>query len=296
MTTRDRGTSRRGRRHVAALVVPLLSLVAAACGAGAAGSGSSTSDPGTSVTTSSGPPSSSSSTSTSTTSTLPATQPLPQPTAAHPLTIVEIGDSLGEDLGFGLGDVFGSKPLVKVVQAARGDTGLARPDYYDWPAHVKTLLQAYHPGVLVVFLGANDGQGFTSNGQVVQFGSSLWHSVYSARVAAVMSEATAAGTRVLWVGLPLMQDPGFEAEMAKMNAIFSAEAVVHPGVVYFSSIPVLANAAGQYAESIPGPSGSIVLRQPDGVHMATGGDDRLAQALIAPIEHNWGVDLTSPGG
>jgi hypothetical protein len=53
---------------------------------------------------------------------------LAQPTAAKPITILDVGDSLGEDLGLGLGYTLDTNPLVHVLQDAVGDTGLARPD------------------------------------------------------------------------------------------------------------------------------------------------------------------------
>jgi hypothetical protein len=220
----------------------------------------------------------------------PAGRPLPQPSSADPLTIVEIGDSLGEDLGFGLGDVFSGDPWVHVVQAAKGDTGLSRPDYFNWPASLATLLQQYHPGLVVVFLGANDGQGFDVNGQVAEVGDALWTSTYKSRVATMMAEAVGAGARVLWVGMPIMQDPSFWQEMQMMNGFYQAEAAVHPGVQYFPSWPLFADAQGQYVGSIDG----VVLRAPDGIHIANGGDDRLANALVSPIERTWKISLFPP--
>ena len=64
---------------------------------------------------------------TTTTTTLPR---LHQPTDTKPMTILDVGDSLGEDLGLGLGYTMGTNPLVHLIQAAHGDSGLARPDFY----------------------------------------------------------------------------------------------------------------------------------------------------------------------
>jgi hypothetical protein len=215
-----------------------------------------------------------------------------QPTAQQPLTFVEIGDSLGEDLGFGLGDsVFASDPLVRVIQAAVGDSGLARPDYYNWPAQLESLIQEYHPGALIVFIGGNDAQSFIQNGQYVGFGTAIWHRVYSARVAQMMSEALDAGARVLWVGMPIMQDSGFSAEMQALNSIYQAEAAEHPGVTYFSSWPVFSGSNGQYVASSLIGGQEVLLRDPDGVHIASGGGDLLAQDLVSPMEKAWGIQL-----
>lgn len=229
------------------------------------------------------------------TTTVPADL-LPQPSAAHPLTILEIGDSLGEDLGFGLGDLYASDPWVHVVQAAVGDTGLANTGYYDWQTKLAAELQQYHPAVVVVFLGANDGQNFWYGGQYASFGNAVWHTGYSARVAALMAEATAAGARMMWVGMPIMQDPAFWQEMETLNEVYAAQAALHPGVTYFASWPVFADADGHYVASAAGAGGQqIVLRAPDGIHIANGGDDRLAAALVPAMQHAWGIRLFPPG-
>lgn len=218
--------------------------------------------------------------------------PIPQPSAAKPLVILKIGDSLGEELGFGLHDVLGPSPYVQVLQEAVGDTGLARPDYYNWPVHLAQELSQYHPRAVVVMLGGDDGQNFNYGNQVVQFGSPTWQAVYSQRVAAMMHEATAAGAHVLWVGLPIMSSPYFASEMARMNAIYAAQAAVHPGVTFVPTWSLFANARGQYSAYLPGAGGQLVLmRNPDGVHFSGAGADRLASALVAPMERAWKIRL-----
>jgi uncharacterized protein len=225
----------------------------------------------------------------------PTTAPppaIPQPTAAHPLTILEIGDSLGEDLGIGMDAVLGSDPRVRVLQEAVGDTGLARPDYYDWPLHLEEELQQYHPGAVVVMLGGNDGQSFDQDGSYVGFGTPEWHTIYSERVAQIMDEATRAGAHVFWVGMPIMADPGFSATMATLNSVYQQQAADHAGVTWFPSWPVFTDAAGGYVAELPDASGQeVLLRDPDGVHLAYGGCVRLADAIVGPMEAAWDVRL-----
>ncbi len=230
----------------------------------------------------------------STTYTAPAPAPpaLAQPTAAHPLTILEIGDSLGEDLGNGMGDVLGSDPLVHVIADAVGDSGLARPDYYNWPLHLQQELAQFHPGAVVVMLGGDDGQSFIDAGRYVQFGTSLWHMVYSERVGDLMNEATRAGAHVFWVGMPIMGQQYLSDEMALENQVFAQQAAIHPGVTYFSSWNLFTNSAGQYAQYLPDSSGQLVMmRDPDGVHLTGAGWDRLANAIVVPMEQAFGVKL-----
>jgi len=206
---------------------------------------------------------------------------------------MDIGDSLGEDLGIGLADVLGPSPLVKVVQAAYGDSGLARPDFYDWPAHFAADLAQYHPQVVTVLIGGNDAQNFLVNGQPVVFGTAQWHSVYAQRVDTMMSEATAAGARLVWVGLPIMQDPAFAASMQTLNAIYAGAAATHPGVLFLPTWSLFSSPSGQYSAYLTNSSGQQVLaRDSDGVHLATGGCDIAATAVKSAIERAWKVRLT----
>ena len=126
----------------------------------------------------------------------PGPPPLVSPTAAHPLTLLSIGDSIGEDLGYGIGDVFSNDAAVHVIQQAVEDTGLSRSDYYNWPATLESYLARDHPQIVVVMMGANDAQSlYANNGIYLSFGTAAWWQAYAARVSLVMSEATAAGAR-----------------------------------------------------------------------------------------------------
>ena len=228
--------------------------------------------------------------STSTTTTMPR---LHQPTAAKPMTILDIGDSLGEDLGLGLGYTMGTNPLVRIVQAAHGDSGLARPDYYNWPAVLAADLTRYHPQMVMILVGGNDAQNFLVKGEPVVFGTPQWHTIYSQRVARMMSETLKAGAKMLWVGLPIMQDPTFGAAMQSLNAIYRAQAALHRGVKFFPTWSLFSNAEGQYSAYLTNSSGQTVLaRDSDGVHIAPpGGCDIIAIAAAKEIEAFWRVHL-----
>jgi uncharacterized protein len=220
--------------------------------------------------------------------------PMTQPNAAHLLRILEIGDSLGEDLGFGLADELTSDPSVRIIQEAKGYTGLARPDYYNWPNALKTYLAEYHPGAVIVFLGANDGQGFIWHGQVVEFGTRLWRSVYAERVATMMNECLDAAARVLWVGMPIMgstTEPYLSGEMRLLNSIYAAEAARHPGVTYFSSWGLFSTPKGQFASTEVVDGHPEPVRDPDGIHLDLYGAELLASAAIHAMAEAWGIRL-----
>jgi hypothetical protein len=199
--------------------------------------------------------------------------------------ILEVGDSLGIDLGWGLQTELAGRGHTFLGEAV-GDTGLAEPSYYDWPAHLASYLAEYHPGLVVVFLGANDVENLYAGGQFDPFGGKGWRQAYGSRVASMMDEATAAGAKVLWVGMPPMAQPDFSADMATLNALYRAEAARHtPAVKFFASWTVLGNGRGQYEQGPPGADGEdSPWRTQDGVHITTQGADHLARAVVAYLK------------
>ena len=224
----------------------------------------------------------------------PALTGLVQPTAAHPLVMLDIGDSIGEDLGFGLADQFGGDPLVKLYQTAQVNTGLADPAYYNWPAHLEQFIHQYHPRVVVAMFGGNDTNNFVQFNQGVVFGTPLWRTDYGERVAQIMNEVTASGARLIWVGMPIMKDAGLSAGMEQLNSVFAHEAAIHPGVTYYSCWKLFSNSAGQYSDYLQTPTGQEVqARYTDGVHLAPGGYDLLASALVAPMQRAWRIRLSA---
>ncbi|MCL8209352.1 MAG: DUF459 domain-containing protein [Actinomycetia bacterium] len=226
--------------------------------------------------------------------------PLVPPTAAHPLTILVIGDSLGEDLGYGLQDLLGAQPAVRVVMAAVGSTGLANRAYYNWPAALVPLLVRNRPGVVVALFGGNDAVGFDQGGHPVPFGSARWQRDYGARVATVMREATAAGAHVLWVGLPIMAPSSVlpNAAIRALNAVYRAEARVHPGVAYVSTWSLFQAPQGGYTPVLVTRRGvPEVVRDPDGVHIAPpAGDELLASYVVAALDRADGLRICPSAG
>jgi lysophospholipase L1-like esterase len=219
--------------------------------------------------------------------------PLVSPTASHPLTLLSIGDSIGEDLGFGLGDVFSTDPAVHVIQEGVESTGLARSDYYNWPGTLEVDLARDHPQIVVVMLGANDAQALYINGRYLAFNTPKWWQAYGARVGLVIDEGTAAGAHVMWVGLPPM-GPGSTVPawfLQQLNRIFLHEVRIHPGATYFPAAKVLATKSGKFTEYISVRGTLEQIRSTDGVHLLPPGYDLLARALVKPMQQAWQINL-----
>lgn len=214
------------------------------------------------------------------------------PTATAPLRVLEIGDSLGIDLGDQLQSQLDVTGRVRTTVASQGDTGLANVSFYDWPAHLATLLDDDHPQVVVVFIGANDDQGLLADGLAVAPGTPSWTTAYTQRVDGILRESTTAGARVVWIGMPPMQNPDLNAAMEQQNVIYSQESARFPGALYISSTPVLGTSSGFFQSTGVDLSGQpVALRTPDGVHLTPAGAALLAHTVISTFERRWDISL-----
>ena len=77
-------------------------------------------------------------------------------------TVLVIGDSLADWLGYGLEEALADTPEVGVVRKIKGNAGLiryeSRSDTPDWSQAAKELLASEKPNAIVVMLGSNDRQ------------------------------------------------------------------------------------------------------------------------------------------
>jgi hypothetical protein len=218
--------------------------------------------------------------------------PLAAPTQSAPLRLLVVGDSLGIDFGQPFVNDLAATDVVSAVLDGHIDTGLSRPDYFNWPTELQHDITQYQPEAVVVFIGANDPQSFMDGSTSLTYGTPAWNAAYGRRVGAFMAEAADSGARVLWVGMPPMADAGLNGEMENLNDIAQSQAAMHKGVTYFASWSVLGNAQGHYTAFLPDASGNEVqVREPDGTHIAEPGAQLLSQAAITFMSHEWGITL-----
>ncbi len=204
------------------------------------------------------------------------------------LRVLLVGDSIGEDLGIGLGRLLDSKGTFLTRVDARLSTGLARPDYFDWPKQEDADIRSFHPDVVVAMFGGNDNQGLVVAREGYRFGSPDWTEVYAGRVAGIISEAASRGAAVVWVGMPPMKDQSFSGQMRTLNEVFRLEAARHAAVVYVDSWSLFAGPRGGYAPYLPdGSDREQMVRTSDGVHLTVAGGIRLAAAVFDAMRTLW---------
>lgn len=225
----------------------------------------------------------------------PTTRPTRVPTAAVPLRVWIIGDSMAQVFGQSLVNASVDSGVVAATLDYRISTGLTRPDYFDWPAEVADRLPTLDPEVVVAMFGANDAQGLILDGSAVPYGTPEWRTEYAARVGALMDQLTAGGRPVLWVSQPPMRSASFSGKMRDLDAIYRREASRRPAVTFVDSTPVLGDDDGGWTPYLPGSGGQTLARQADGIHLSRAGGDRLAGVVLARIRALWDGSSREPG-
>jgi len=223
-----------------------------------------------------------------TTTAPPPTKPVISP--QRKLRLYIGGDSMARELGESLLD----KADSDVVDASldfRISSGLARPDYYNWPAHLQDLVGKHEPpDATVVLFGANDGQNLERSGDVLDFGSPAWLDEYHLRVGATMDVLYAPFRTVYWVGMPICRDGDYSERMRVEDQVYQEEAAKRPWVRFIDTYSLFADSDGGYADYLPSADGTLVLmRQGDGIHWSRAGGDRVADAVLAAVKADWGV-------
>jgi hypothetical protein len=231
-----------------------------------------------------------------TTTTLPAvsttTEPpgdLTTPTPDAPMKLWVIGDSFVELFGPALQNDAADTGVIESEVDFRFISGLVRPDYFDWPAHLAQRLPEVQADVVVAMYGGNDGQSIFVGGRELVSESPEWYEEYHERVGTIMDLLLTGATRVYWVGLPIMRDDRFTEVVGGMNQVFEEEAAERPEVVYLDTFELFSDENGEYSTYLRTNSGDLLdMRTEDGAHLSWNGAYRLSWFVLNAIADEWG--------
>jgi len=200
----------------------------------------------------------------------------------RPRMVVLTGDSMmAVGLGAGLMRKANEDRNLRIVRAFKSGTGLARPDVFNWIDQYPAMLGSEKPDVVIVAIGANDGQSFVVDGKVVSFGTEEWRKVYQSRVADFLATVENTGATVLWVGLPPMRSEPFNQRISIVNRIAYTVVSEDPKAAWWSTASFVGDATGSFREFAELPNGRLVrLRAPDGVHFTEEGASTMTGALM----------------
>lgn len=218
-------------------------------------------------------------------------------TAGAPLSVRVFGDSQSRDLAVSMQNAAATDTRIAVDDRGKVSTGLARPDYYNWPARLQEQLADSDTDVIVFMAGDNDDQSLQDReGNVVAtIGTPEWAEEYRRRVAGIMDLVNNHRRKLVWVGNPPVGRSSLNATIAVINPILADEAARRSWVTYVIPSPTLAGPNGEYQDyvTLPGGTAPVRCRRPDQVHLTVDCIRVLADQALSVIRPVFSLDPTT---
>jgi hypothetical protein len=208
---------------------------------------------------------------------------------AHPATIFVAGDSLSFEFGTSLYRIAASRHIYRPAGDGTVDfkvsSGLARPDYFNWPAELAHQIARVKPEIVVLMLGSNDNQPLqAADGKTYDFATEGWKKEYHRRVGAVMDQLIAQDRWVAYIGVPILANRNEQWPI--INTVIREEAAKRTRAVYVDSFSLFQDPNGNFTQYLPNAKGQLVqVRTADGIHFQRAGGDLLAKRTLDVMEH-----------
>lgn len=203
------------------------------------------------------------------------------------------GSTMGSLLGPMLQKVF-AEHAIGFKRWGKASTGLARPDFHDWPAEAPGVMRKNKPDIVVVSLGTNDYQPlWVDGGKWIPQEDERWAEVYGERVDALL-EALAKGDPerlIVWSGPYAFEGDNAEKRAPIVNRIMRerVEAFAKNGghaVFHDAYAPTSDDDGRPLKKAVLKGKKAVKIRSKDGVHLTA----EAVRALLAkPI-----VDMVLP--
>ena len=211
----------------------------------------------------------------------------------EPYRVLIVGSSLAAT-GFGavLEDMLDANPNIVCYRKAKSASGLSRPDFYDWFDQGKRQVEFRKPDLVIVVMGANDGQDIPpwKGSSRIHWGDDEWPGAYRGRVddflASVMTqvEGEDEGARVLWLGLPQVSSPSLERKLKIIREVHQeGVGALGDDGVYLDTTQYLVDDNGQLLRTAKVKGKQHELRSEDGVHFTMPGCEYLAAKIYPEI-------------
>jgi hypothetical protein len=198
------------------------------------------------------------------------------------------GDSLAAGFGGLLKSTLDQQGITTFL-ATKGSSGLSQPGFFDWPNHLNVWVPQENAGVVVIGLGANDGQDLFVNEISYSTTDPEWSLEYERRVTELVTLVTSQGRTLIWVGTPDVKAKGFRANLeilrtATKNAIDAARAN-GADAVYLDTWNLFLGLDGNFSPYVIDPSDGKrkKSRYSDGFHLSLAGNKILAAAITNEV-------------
>jgi hypothetical protein len=196
--------------------------------------------------------------------------------------IFVIGDSLAAGLWSGVSRTIEGDMRISLNGRYKEDSGLSRPEYYDWNGALPKILASNKIDIAIVMIGSNDAQPIRDGAIRYAFDTKEWRAAYVKQVDQLMASLKAAGAAVYWLEMPPMQAQQYDDSMKTISAIHRERAEAMG--IRFVETRVALSDDGKYSESGFDDTGEFVkMRSRDGVHFLKEGNNKLGSLVMAAI-------------
>ncbi|MCU0831348.1 MAG: DUF459 domain-containing protein [Rhizobiaceae bacterium] len=188
--------------------------------------------------------------------------------------VLVLGDFFASGTAGGLEAAFAQDASVRVINAANGDSGLVRDDFYNWAVEAGPLIDLHKPAAVVVLIGANDRQQITVGGGKEVVRSPAWTAEYRRRVNALASAVRAKDVPLIWIGQLPLRASAANADMLAFNDIYRG--VSAPGAVFVDVWDGFVDENGAFIERGPDINGQTVALRSGQVNVTRAGFRKIA--------------------
>ncbi|WP_083914698.1 SGNH/GDSL hydrolase family protein [Ilumatobacter nonamiensis] len=237
----------------------------------------------------------------------PATDPEPEntgpPSPDNPAKVYIVGDSDAGTFGPYLETLLDGTLVTETELNYKVSSGLARPDFFNWPEELETKLPEVDPDIVVVTFGGNDSQGLSLPQDELEFmvgdpvsNEAEWSEEYQRRAGEVMDLLLEDDREVIWVGIPNDDNPDVTAALAIQDRAAKAAAAERPDVVFVDTWERFSGRDGGWAEFVVDPrdNDGKDVRADDGFHLNQTGAEILAIDIAIEVQNalrELGADL-----
>lgn len=192
------------------------------------------------------------------------------------------GDSLMQGVAPHVQKTLNQEFGIKTVNLSKQSTGLAYPNFFNWPKTIKeTISSNPHIKILVVFLGPNDPWDMQNpkGGSYLKFGSHEWEEVYRSRIKDIIQTAQQHNIEVMWLTPPNMRKPKLNEQMIYLNHLIEDEVKQNHAYV-IDTRPILGGHQDHFSETAKIEEKNIKMRSADGIHFSVEGQKAIAKEIM----------------
>jgi hypothetical protein len=213
------------------------------------------------------------------------------PSSDNPATVYVVGDSDAGTFGPYLEQLLDGTQIAETELNYKVSSGLARPDFFDWPAELARTIPEVDPDIVVATFGGNDANILrdSAGNDLAGYPESdpeKWTEIYQARVEEVMDILGEGGRTVIWVGIPNDDNPEVTTRLEVQDQAVRAAAAGRDNVVFIDTWNRFSGRDGNWAEYVIDPRDGTGkdVRADDGFHLNVDGAEILAIDIAQAVQ------------